>query len=200
MGHLAWVYGNMDRFVDSMALSRELRALRKSTTGPSSWETRNFAEVCLWAGKLDEAEPLLREVLEQERKQTDSEQQRRNIGNAAGLLALALVLRERYDEAEPLAREAVASFEGVRPGGPTAGRSFYWKSLLGAVFSGQQKYPKAEALLLQGYQGMEVVEALHPAVRRRLTEVGRWIVRLYEATNQPEKARVWREKLKARIK
>jgi hypothetical protein len=30
--------------------------------------------------------------------------------------------------------------------------------------------------------------------KRRVTEIGSWIIRLYEATNQPDKAREWREK------
>ncbi len=36
----------------------------------------------------------------------------------------------------------------------------------------------------------------HPAVRKRMTEVAGWLVRLYEATKQPEKAREWQEKVK----
>jgi hypothetical protein len=103
-----------------------------------------------------------------------------------------LLLQGRYDEAEPLAREAIAmNITGDL-------KHYYWVSALGAIRLGQQKYAEAEPLLLKGYEGMKRVEAVHPAVRKRLPEVGGWIVRLYEATDQPEKARVWRERLKAR--
>jgi hypothetical protein len=37
---------------------------------------------------------------------------------------------------------------------------------------------------------------LPPLSKRRLTETVERIVRLYEAANQPEKARVWRERAK----
>jgi hypothetical protein len=60
----------------------------------------------------------------------------------------------------------------------------------------QQKYAEAEPLLLQGYEGMKQREPTTPAgEKRRLTEAGERVVRFYEVTGQPEKARVWREKL-----
>jgi hypothetical protein len=71
-------------------------------------------------------------------------------------------------------------------------------SVQGAALLGQGKYAAAEPLLLQGYQGQtKWAFSVHPTRSRRLTESGGWIVGLYEATNQPEKARRWREKLKA---
>jgi hypothetical protein len=64
------------------------------------------------------------------------------------------------------------------------------------VLLGQQKYVAAESLLLQGYDGLKQREArLPPRERRGLVEAGERVVRLYELTNQPEKARAWREKL-----
>ena len=54
----------------------------------------------------------------------------------------------------------------------------------------------AEPLLLQGYEGMKEHEAfLIGPWRRRLAETGEWLVHYYEVTQQPEKARMWREKL-----
>jgi hypothetical protein len=104
---------------------------------------------------------------------------------------LNLLLQGRYDEAEPIAREAVAMNR-------TGDFKFpYWVSIWGAVLLGQGKYAEAEPLLLKGYEGMTQVEVLGPLQRRMKADVGRWIVRLYEATNQPEKARAWREKLEA---
>jgi hypothetical protein len=102
-------------------------------------------------------------------------------------------LRQQYTAAEPPARDAVAFFEKQRPEDP---RRFYWVSVLGDVLCGQQKYAEAEPLLLQGYQGIKQREAIiHAGERRRLSEAGERVVRFYEVTGQPEKARTWREKL-----
>ena len=102
------------------------------------------------------------------------------------------LLQERYNEAERLAREAVA----MNQVGDL--KRDYWISAPGAALLGQRKYSEAEPFLLQGYEAMKQREPIHPAVRRRLAEVGGWIVRLYEAMNQPEKARTWREMLRSR--
>jgi hypothetical protein len=52
-------------------------------------------------------------------------------------------------------------------------------------------------LVLQGYEGMKQREAKLPPLNKWwLTETVERIVRLYEATNQPEKARVWWERAK----
>jgi hypothetical protein len=66
------------------------------------------------------------------------------------------------------------------------------------VLLGQKRYTQAEPLLLEGYEGMKQREAImHANQRRRLTEAGERIVRFYEVTQQQEKARLWREKVKS---
>ena len=79
-------------------------------------------------------------------------------------------------------------------------RRFYTTSVLGAALLGQKKYADAEPLLLQGYKNMKQWETgTEEGERRRLLrDAGEWVVRFYEVTEQPEKARAWREKLKAR--
>src|SRR5262249_22912294 len=112
------------------------------------------------------------------------------LGNAYGLLALVQIQGERFDEAEALARKAQAIDQSPQ-------RQPYWLSVQGAALVGQGKYAAAEPLLLQGYQGSKKWESRHPIDKRHLAQIGGWIVRLYEATNQPEKARVWREQVRA---
>jgi hypothetical protein len=69
-------------------------------------------------------------------------------------------------------------------------------SILRAVLCGQKNYTEAEPLLVQGYEGMKRQEALlQVAWKRRMAEAGERVVRFYEVTKQPEKARAWREKL-----
>ena len=73
-------------------------------------------------------------------------------------------------------------------------------SLLGAALLGQKKYTEAEPLLLQGYEGLKEWErTLGAPWNWRVTEAAQHLVDFYEATNQPEKARVWREKVKPKL-
>ena len=67
--------------------------------------------------------------------------------------------------------------------------------LLGETLAGQQKYADAEPLLLRGYEGMKAGEASHHVADLRIRDAGERVVRFYEATGQPEKAREWRAKL-----
>ena len=70
------------------------------------------------------------------------------------------------------------------------------KNVLGGALLGQKKYAEAEPLLVQGYEGMKRAEATMTAQwRYRLPEAGERVVRYYEETGQPEKAREWRERL-----
>ena len=69
-------------------------------------------------------------------------------------------------------------------------------NLLGGTLLGQKKYAEAEPLLLQGYEGLKHAEARMIGHERfHLTEAGDRVVRYYEETNEPEKARQWQEKL-----
>jgi hypothetical protein len=70
------------------------------------------------------------------------------------------------------------------------------KNVLGGALLGQKKYAEAGPLLLQGSEGMKQAEARMTAHwRYRLTEAGERLIRSYEETNQPEKAREWQERL-----
>jgi hypothetical protein len=69
-------------------------------------------------------------------------------------------------------------------------------SVLGGLLTGMQRYTEAEPLLVHGYEGMKQREGVMSANEKRwTTEAGDRIVAFYEATGQPEKARLWREKL-----
>jgi hypothetical protein len=69
-------------------------------------------------------------------------------------------------------------------------------SLLGEILAGQQKFAEAEPLLLRGYEGIKMCDSLiRGPDARYLTEAVERVVRFYELTRQPDKARVWRDKL-----
>jgi serine/threonine protein kinase len=193
MHDLAINYLLIDRLSESMALHEKLLKLRKSTCGAGDGSTircmLTFAQACQRAGKLDRADQLLRDALEQLQKTKDSLNWQNGTANALGWLGVNLLLQERYGDAEQVLREAIGINQIEK------NRHYYWVSALGAVLLSQKRYAEAEPLLLQGYEGMKSVEASLRAGRRRLNEAGERVVRFYEATGQPENARAWREKL-----
>jgi hypothetical protein len=68
------------------------------------------------------------------------------------------------------------------------------KSLLGVALLGRKKHAAAEPLPVQGYEEMKLREEKIPGGGTFLqAQTARRLVQLYEATNQPEKARAWRE-------
>jgi tetratricopeptide (TPR) repeat protein len=186
-----------DRLEESMDLHQKILDAEKAAGGPgyepNLWPMITFAVACQRAGKLDRADQLLREALEHIQKRADAIVHQSTRSNILGWLSRNLVLQEKYEEAEPLIRQSVAWFKLRQP---DAIRGFYWMTIHGAVLVGQKRYTEAEPLLLQGYLGMKQHEAIAVDQEwRQLAEVGERIVRFYEVTNQPEKAREWREKL-----
>jgi len=146
------------------------------------------------AGRLADADRLGRLRLEFWRKRQDSWGQIQQ-ARTLDYLSLNLLLQGRPAEAEPLAREALAIYEKSK----TTDREWrfpYLKNLLGGTLLAQRKYADAEPLLLQGYEGMKQGEASMVAQWRfRFSEAGERVVRYYEQTKQPEKARGWRQKV-----
>ena len=108
------------------------------------------------------------------------------------------MLRQNKDaEAEVVLRESLAVYAKVNAG--EMKRSL-GASLLGEALLEQKQYAAAEPLLLQGYEAMKRQEASIPAPEKHWqTEAGERIVRFYEVTNQPGKARAWREKVKPNL-
>jgi serine/threonine protein kinase len=191
---LAMNYADVDRLDDAMALYAKVLDGLDSTYGPKHdseiWPMLCFARACQRAGEFTRADQLIREALEQISKQKDSLGQRNGKANALGWLALNLLLQERHGDAERIAREATAIDQIEKY------RHFYSMSVLGAALLGQKKYADAESLLLQGYGGMKQWKVGRPAADiRLLTDAGERVVHFYEETNQPEKARAWRERL-----
>jgi tetratricopeptide (TPR) repeat protein len=194
MIELAMNYADVGRFQDSIALHEIAADGLKATNYPPPFQPSGsllpFAQVCQRAGNLDRADQMLREALHRIQKQEDSLGQRHGRAMALGWLARNLLLQERYAEAERTAKECLALDQLDNY------RRFYWMSVLGAALLGQKKHEDAEPLLLQGYEGMKQLESrCHAPDRWLLTDAGERVVRFYEVTGQPEKAREWREKV-----
>ena len=197
MESLASQYEHLDRFAESMALFESLMRLLEFKYGAGHASINHskliFARLCQRIGKFDQAERLICNVIEQQWKLEDSPGRRADKANALGWLALNLQLQGQPDRANPLIREAVATFEKVRPEYP---RRFYWESLLGDVLRAKNQYPEAETHLLRGYQGMkEREDVILASERRQLTEACERVVHFYKETGQTEKAREWQAKL-----
>jgi len=192
---LGGLYMDAGKYPEAAARLEKVMILRKALVGQDdNYLTRTCAYGYQRAGRLDEAGRLLRDLSERERKRIDSLGQV-ELARTLEMLSLNVLLQSRPAEAEALAREALAlaekcqttEYEWRRP---------YVMNLLGGTLLAQKKYADAETFLLQGYRGMKQAEATMPAQWRfRLTEAGERVVRYYEETNQPEKARAWRERL-----
>jgi tetratricopeptide (TPR) repeat protein len=103
---------------------------------------------------------------------------------------------QRFSEAETRLREALLRYEKAMP---DDWRRFKAESLLGASLVGQAKYVKAEPLLLEGYEGLLQRKARMTAENRNEPErVGKWIVKLYQDWDKPEKAAEWRRNIGSR--
>jgi serine/threonine protein kinase/tetratricopeptide (TPR) repeat protein len=190
MHRLAVDYIWVGRFAESLDFHEKLLA---SANGDTNWYVLTYSQACQYAGKLDHAEHLLQRLFKINEARPDSFGSRSQRATLCGWMARTLHLQNRDTEAESFAREAVARYEKDLP---DDFRHSYWVSLLGAIYMGQKEFIKAEPLLLEGYKGMKRGDDLIVAETAiRMAEVGERLVRFYELTQQPEKAREWREKL-----
>jgi serine/threonine protein kinase/Tfp pilus assembly protein PilF len=146
------------------------------------------AAAYLAAGKFDQADRLIRDLLQRQRKKDAPESAEACWWLVS--LGATLLKQQKYVEAEPVLRECL----GLRL--PDIWERYYAVGLLGGALLGQKKYAEAEPLLLEGYEGMKQREAkVEAPFQVLIAEAAERLVRLYEATDQPEKARTWREKL-----
>jgi tetratricopeptide (TPR) repeat protein len=196
MHDLALVYRNRGRYPEAIALLEQATAQLAVLSGPDHADTRysgeNLADVYEKAGNLDRACQVLHEVIRRIRKEDVY-----LLGHSACLrmrLGKNFLHSNKPAEAESVLREALAIYEKIDAVCPDR---FHVQSLLGAALLDQQRYADAAPHLLHGYEGMKQREARLPAnEKRRLTEAGERIVRFYQVTQQPEKARAWREQLR----
>jgi len=110
-------------------------------------------------------------------------------------ISQSLLALQRWDEAEPLIREALAIRESKEP---DDWRTFNTKSMLGGALLGQNKLAEAEPLLLDGYAGMKEREAaIPPQGKGRIPQALERLVQFYGAMGNEPEAAAWRSKLEA---
>ena len=113
--------------------------------------------------------------------------------DTAELLGQNLTRRRRYDQAEPLLRQALA----FREKGDREDWGFFRaQAFLGACLAGQQRYAEGEPLLLSGYGGMRQRVSRMPAKQKKfIRSTAEQIVDLYSRWSKPEQAARWRARL-----
>ncbi|MFO0810863.1 MAG: serine/threonine-protein kinase [Gemmataceae bacterium] len=192
---LGLVLRDLGHYPEAIARLEEAHAKLTAAFGPDHRNTRycldNLTGVCERAGRFDRACELLRGAIP--RPGTESAL---DVLRTAGLwthLGRNCLTVGKPMEAEAALRESLTTLEKAAPNYP---ERFIVESLLGEALLGQQKFAAAEPRLLTGYDGLKRLAAPAPAgPGTRVAQAGERVVRYYEATNQPEKARSWREKL-----
>ncbi|MFO0808127.1 MAG: serine/threonine-protein kinase [Gemmataceae bacterium] len=167
----------------------------RATQDSGMWAMKTYARALQGAGRLEEADCHLRKALEVNRKLSDRRAREMEVAMVQKILSLNLLLQGRYVEAEAVARDALLVLEKETPDDWS---TFHTMSLIGGALLGQRRYAEAEPFLVQGYEGMKQREALiNAGFKNLLTMAGERLIRFYDATNQPEKARGWRNTLAA---
>jgi serine/threonine protein kinase/tetratricopeptide (TPR) repeat protein len=193
---LALALHNQGRNDEAEPLLREGVDIEKKARSAAHPQTStligNLGRIMEGLGKFDEAEILYREALTMLGQMPGPEHP--NMASWRNRLANLLTAQTKWAELEALMREDLASARRAGSGdGPhpaVAEAQIY----LASALRKQQKFPEAEALLL------EANEALHqkPADQRKLQrEALTSLVSLYEAWGQSDKASEWRQKLAA---
>jgi len=200
MSDLAATYQHAKQYELAIKVGLHSLELRRKVLGPEHPNTRRTLKILTLsyqsAREFDQAIPLLNDEIARTKAQpTMTSVDEKELSSCLALRALCLLRVKRWTDAEASARESLALRE----------RSFAedWNrfsgmSLLGECLHGQEKYPDAEPLLVQGYEGMKTREDKIPAqVKFRLTEGLERLVNLYEAWGKPEEASRWKKELEA---
>jgi tetratricopeptide (TPR) repeat protein/tRNA A-37 threonylcarbamoyl transferase component Bud32 len=164
-------------FYRNIATAQERYRTTLAKLGPDHIDTllarRDVAQMYQSTNRLDEAEPILAEVIEQMSTRPADDQIR---CVTIDMLYKNLTMRE------------------VKT--PNSWLTFQTKSQLGGALLGLKRLAVAERLLLTGYEGMKKREATIPAQRRHcLTEAATRLVKLYEVMENNAEAAKWRKEL-----
>jgi tetratricopeptide (TPR) repeat protein len=192
MNNLADIYTLQEKYAQAEALFSTTVEIGGRKLGQENPYTisfvSSFASMYQRQGKYALAETWAAQALARRRHAVGPEQP--ETMSSAADLALAYVSEGRFAQSEPLAREA---WDFNRRKQPDDWQRFRSESLLGASLAGQKKYPEAEPLLLEGYEGM-LARKERMAVEDwyHLDRAREWIVRLYLAWGRPRKAAEWR--------
>jgi tetratricopeptide (TPR) repeat protein len=191
----AFLLFNTNRLSEAAGAYERLRGAetaKYAAGAPATLGTLNMlATVYHYAGRLEDADRAAHEHLALSQKHNGPDSP--GTGQALALLGMNLLAQGRCAEAEPVLRQAVQLVDKHPNAAWQRGRI---RNMHGAALAGVGKPEEGERLLVDGYAAMEREAAKIPAPwKRYLAAAGERVVRFYEATNQPDKARAWRAKL-----
>jgi hypothetical protein len=141
-------------------------------------------------GDLPRAEGLFRELVASARRTSPTT--KISITGPLVFLGQVLVKQDKFADAEPVLREALAFMSPTQKKSWLAPRI---ESLLGMSLLGQDRYADAEPFLLEGFEGLNKLRAQLPfGGETYIPDAHARIVQLYEKWGKPEVASDWRSK------
>ncbi len=179
-------YKDAGRLPEALPLLEE--AHRASRTEPSiRWVAVQLLDGYEKAGRWDDAAGLAKELLAGSRKALPGDSPQ--LAGALAATGLTLLKANAFADAEPILRECLAIREKAQP---DLWSTFNSRSLLGGALLGRKKYPEAEPMLRQGYEGMKArAKTIPPPAAVRLPEAVDRLIDLYTATNKPDEVKKW---------
>jgi serine/threonine protein kinase len=192
---LGLVLRDLGRYPEAIDRLEEATLKLEASLGATHSNTRfsrqNLSDVYRLVGRYDDAHRVLRDAIQREVQG----------GNRSPEILAFLwaqlgqsLMKQNNAEAESAYREALAYFEKKHGFGPTR---FVTQSLLGECLMKQKKFAEAEPLLILGFEGIKSRVNNANALTREQAEAGERIVRFYEETSNPDKAKEWQAKLRA---
>jgi len=186
--NLAINYRDTGRIAEALPLLEEAYAASKKDRA-LSFAAPALADVYARLGKFERAAA----VVEAAEAHVRRGQPQGSPGLGGELVKLGQVLIKAGDAAgaERLLREGLAIREKAQP---DAWTTFNTRSLLGEALTAEKKYEEAEALLVQGYEGVKAREAKIPkGAEMRIPEALDRMVAFYQATGRADDAKRWGE-------
>jgi eukaryotic-like serine/threonine-protein kinase len=192
MDNLASAYSGEGKYAQAEALYRRTLETRRRVLGPENPATllglSAYASMYQRQGNYALAETYFAEDLAALRHRGEKVYA---AGTSADV-ALAYVSQGKFVESERFAREALEFFSKEQSDDWSRFRA---EIVLGASLAGEKKYAEAEPLLIEGYQGMVArKERIAVPDWYHLDRAREWIVQLYQAWGNPEKAAEWKKK------
>jgi serine/threonine protein kinase len=186
-----FVRGNVKE-AEKLLLEERPRAI--SIFGPESPVTLQvqhlLARVLAEQNRLDNAEALASETLAARRRVSPGQE---SLGRTLLVLGNVLIQKSKFEEAEPLLREALTLFREHYPRKPELAAQA--ANALGAIAAERRDYPAAEKLFLSNPDSL-LLPVAGMSLKEQRTTIGR-IIQLYQNWGKVEQANRWQQKLDA---